>query len=311
MTTVPNPRIDTRLALWRKILQKYQNQPGADSRNNLNYNQGLRRVHAKLLKAMRGSQANPFNVQTVHRLEGLMLRTVKPLAVPIVPASAPTPPPPLPQPVLPVDGWWKADTIGLADGASVASWSDSSGNGFTMAQPNGALQPVYKLNIRNSLPVVRFANVANTGLFTTGMNINAVNWTVFIVYADNCPGCGGRTALQSTVDNNWLLGAYADDYKIYNNGFSSGSCACYAGGLLLYQTAWADNANAHSRVFGSEIGTTGTAGEILTDLAMNAAGIRNTNSSAQDIGEVLFYKRTLNASDITTTETYLKSRWGF
>lgn len=90
MTTIPNVKFDTRLSYWRKILQKYQNQSGANPLNNLNFNAGLRRVHVKVLKAMTGSQANPYNPYTVRRLEALMLRTIAPNASPVVPG----PPPP-------------------------------------------------------------------------------------------------------------------------------------------------------------------------------------------------------------------------
>jgi hypothetical protein len=39
--------------------------------------------------------------------------------------------------------WYKASTIGIADGASVSSWSDSGPNGYTLTQGTGSKQPVY------------------------------------------------------------------------------------------------------------------------------------------------------------------------
>jgi hypothetical protein len=76
MTTIPNVARDTRLSYWRKILQKYQNQTFADSRNNLNFNAPLRRVQVKVLKAMAQSQGDPYNKTTLLRLEGKMIRAV-------------------------------------------------------------------------------------------------------------------------------------------------------------------------------------------------------------------------------------------
>lgn len=76
MTTVPNVQRDTRLSYWRKILQKYQNQTFADSRNNLNFNAPLRRVQVKVLKAISQSQGDPYNGTTLRRLEGKMIRAV-------------------------------------------------------------------------------------------------------------------------------------------------------------------------------------------------------------------------------------------
>lgn len=76
MTTVPNVQRDTRLTLWRKILQKYQNQTFANPQNNLNFNAPLRRVQVKVLKAMAQSQGDPYNRTTIRRLEGKMIRAV-------------------------------------------------------------------------------------------------------------------------------------------------------------------------------------------------------------------------------------------
>ena len=53
--------------------------------------------------------------------------------------------------------WLKADAItGLSDGASISSWPDSSGNNLNATQSNTGDQPIYKANIINGEPVVRF-----------------------------------------------------------------------------------------------------------------------------------------------------------
>jgi hypothetical protein len=76
MTTTPNVRTDTRLSYWRKILVKYQNQPGADPRNNLNFNAPLRRVQVKVLKAISAQAGTPYNATTLRQLEAKMVRAV-------------------------------------------------------------------------------------------------------------------------------------------------------------------------------------------------------------------------------------------
>lgn len=53
--------------------------------------------------------------------------------------------------------WLKADAItGLADDDPVATWNDSSGNGNNATQATEANKPLYKTNILNGQPVVRF-----------------------------------------------------------------------------------------------------------------------------------------------------------
>jgi len=55
--------------------------------------------------------------------------------------------------------WLKADAItGLANGADVASWFDSSGNNTIVAQSTANQRPSYITSGQNSLPTVRFGN---------------------------------------------------------------------------------------------------------------------------------------------------------
>ena len=54
--------------------------------------------------------------------------------------------------------WYEADRITgvLADGTAVASWTDLSGHGYDLNMSTGAFQPIFKTNILNSKPCVRF-----------------------------------------------------------------------------------------------------------------------------------------------------------
>jgi hypothetical protein len=53
--------------------------------------------------------------------------------------------------------WLKADAItGVAEGAGVASWPDSSGHLYAAVQATGGLQPLLKNNVANGLAAVRF-----------------------------------------------------------------------------------------------------------------------------------------------------------
>jgi hypothetical protein len=53
--------------------------------------------------------------------------------------------------------WLKADAItGLADGAAVGTWSDSSGLGNDATEGTGGFQPTYQTNEVTGLPCVRF-----------------------------------------------------------------------------------------------------------------------------------------------------------
>ncbi|MCK6598361.1 MAG: hypothetical protein L6Q37_08360, partial [Bdellovibrionaceae bacterium] len=52
--------------------------------------------------------------------------------------------------------WFKADSLALADNALVASWNDASGGGWNATQSTDANKPIFKRNIINNKPVIRF-----------------------------------------------------------------------------------------------------------------------------------------------------------
>src|SRR6185503_18751932 len=53
--------------------------------------------------------------------------------------------------------WLKADAgAGSSDGDPVGTWTDQSGTSHDFTQATSGKKPLYKTNIQNSLPVVRF-----------------------------------------------------------------------------------------------------------------------------------------------------------
>jgi len=63
-----------------------------------------------------------------------------------------------------LSGWYKADIIkGVADGANLSSWNDSSGNSNTLTQSTVAAQPAFIKNAIYSRPLVRFDKDAFPG----------------------------------------------------------------------------------------------------------------------------------------------------
>jgi len=80
--------------------------------------------------------------------------------------------------------WFKANAIaGHNDGDTLATWSDSSPNGFD-GTGSGATNPVYKTSIINGLPVVRFSGGNGFQLGTAGAaetSFDTPNNTLFAV----------------------------------------------------------------------------------------------------------------------------------
>lgn len=77
--------------------------------------------------------------------------------------------------------WYKASSIVQADNTAVASWADSSGNGWTVTQATGSAQPTFQTNELNGQPVVRFdgtdfLNIGNTFVLASSQAV-----TIFVV----------------------------------------------------------------------------------------------------------------------------------
>ncbi len=63
-----------------------------------------------------------------------------------------------------LSGWYKADSIkGVADGANLSSWGDSSARGNDLAQTNASAQPTFETDELYSRPIVRFDKDASPG----------------------------------------------------------------------------------------------------------------------------------------------------
>lgn len=78
--------------------------------------------------------------------------------------------------------WLKADALtGLSDGDPVPTFLDSGPLGNDFVQASGPLQPIYKTNIKNGLPSVRFDGLGATMGCPLGVEPNQPI-TIFAVY---------------------------------------------------------------------------------------------------------------------------------
>ena len=86
--------------------------------------------------------------------------------------------------------WYKAAAIGLANGARVATWTDSTGNGYNATNRVVAQEPVFVTNAMNGLPVVRF--LANYSTFLALPAVISNDFTIACVFRST-QGVGSGT----------------------------------------------------------------------------------------------------------------------
>lgn len=221
--------------------------------------------------------------------------------------------------------WLVADSLELADDATVAGWSDVSGNAHDM--PSGTANPIYKTGIINGKSVVRFTK-SNSEYLDFYADFNTVDGVVGPTYSffwvaarrnldDNQYVFGGDA---TTNDNNLFSGwgyASGDDLGVNHWGND-----CYA----TVGNYYTDNANEFgfvSAVFNSA--ATGTTRELF-DNGTSVATTTNTNAlgvlsnprlaygpgpsyADVDIAEVIFYNTNLNTAQKRIVENYLSEKY--
>lgn len=108
--------------------------------------------------------------------------------------------------------WLKADALGLSDNDPVASWTDSSGEGNNAVQASGSAQPLFKTNVLNSLPVIRFDG-SDDSLAVPGLAYGV--FTIFYVYIASVGGIVAEHSVNASANNG--------DYH-YQPGFAHFAC---------------------------------------------------------------------------------------
>lgn len=198
--------------------------------------------------------------------------------------------------------WLKADAItGLADGDSVVTWPDSSGNGNDMSSLDAGRRPVYKTAVLNGLPVVRFDATNDQ---ESGAASASLPFTAFIVYSYRSTTSAARRAL--TGSTNWLLGPYNNSHQMFNGAFMGSPPSVTQNVFVLSEALQASGA---------------------ADFYINAAFVNsNTNNNAPgtihlaasgftsepldgDVAEVIVYNTKLGSTDRQNVETYINAKW--
>jgi hypothetical protein len=221
--------------------------------------------------------------------------------------------------------WLKADAItGLANGATVSVWADSSGNGNDAMQPLNANQPAYVTGAMNGLPVVRF-NAANSSFLWFYRPVQD-NFTIICVF-QSTQGLGSG--------NLYYQGAGLVNGEVANVVNDFGTCL-FANGVVCAGTGNPDvavnsgsgynNGKPHILTFtrtetsgqvllymdGSLVGITTGSMQSLTapnQLVLGAQQVLN-NYLTGDIAEVQIFNAALSRSERSGRESALKCKYG-
>ncbi|HEV2696146.1 MAG TPA: glycoside hydrolase family 2 TIM barrel-domain containing protein [Verrucomicrobiae bacterium] len=232
---------------------------------------------------------------------------------------------PVTVPALPqLTTWFKADAItGLANGASISQWSDSSGNSDNATQATGSQMPKFITGAINGLPVVRFTS-ANQTYLSFPRPVSG-DFTIVCVF-------------QSTQGLNtgtlYYQGAGLVSGEVANTVNDFGTCL-FANGTVCAGTGNPDvavdsgtgynNGAPHIMTFtrtrstgifelyvdGTLVGTNNGSTAFLTAPSSLTLGVQQTLNYylSGDIAEVKIYNAALSDSDRITDEGSLRCKY--
>ena len=224
--------------------------------------------------------------------------------------------------------WLDATQItGLSDGATVASWPDKSGNGYNATQETGANKPLYKTNVLNGKPVLRFDGTDDYLSCGDVLDLGSNSMTLFVVWKTNT-----LSATQGVVgksyygDKSGRYGVYLDltltgmsfmaqlkgtpavstrDWCYYSFSNSSYLTSCQKIDNTAYaNTGYENGVQKCSASIGSAYGGADTTDSYLVGCYQGPHQFLNG-----DIAEVLQYNSALSDTDRQKVEAYLNWKW--
>jgi concanavalin A-like lectin/glucanase superfamily protein len=199
--------------------------------------------------------------------------------------------------------WLQADAItGKSDGDSLTQWLDSSGQGIRVLS-SGSIAPLYKTNLQNSLPGVRFGDTANTKMSTESMFWNGDVYTIYVVYNYKSASSTSRRALQGST--NWLIGPYSNIHRCFSGGFSTGLNVVQDQFVIQWVVGIGATSNTNY-VNGTAYTSGGSASPGTIGLSAHGAFAEQLNG---DILEVIIESRADDSTQMAATKNYLAAKY--
>jgi len=212
--------------------------------------------------------------------------------------------------------WLKADTgTGqTVDGTAVSTWADQTTNGNTVTQATGANQPLYKTNILNGRPVVRFDG-SNDVLSKTGFN-NLPSGTayrsVFTVTSYRSNGFGGFTygTAASTAAFGLVINSSGNlSVQTFGTDYNSATTALNTG-ALLQEAVFNGLSYLIEYKNGASIGTFTTSNlNTGTNGIQIGAEIDGSPFLNMDLAEALVFNTPLSNLEKAEVENYIKVKY--
>lgn len=207
-------------------------------------------------------------------------------------------------------GWFKADAItGLSDGASVASWVDSSTTAGNATQATSADRPIYKTGIVNGLPVVRFQDTSDSLTVASPGTYSAT--TIFAVV--RFPNTTADSPIFRHTSNGgieWRCqspGVLNLDRRGIANVFT-GTTTLSTSSFTIVTLSSSNAANTHAQYINGTVESTASGGNDPDSSGAYEFGRMNASGNF-DYAELIVYNSALSDTDRNAITSYLGSKY--
>jgi hypothetical protein len=224
-----------------------------------------------------------------------------------------------------VTAWLKADAIiGLANGAAVSYWGDSSGNGNNATQSTLSQRPTFASNVLNGLPAIHF-NANNTNYLSLNRSVQD-DFTILCVFRSSqgigtgtqyYQGAGLVNAEVANTTNDFGTSLNANGQILAGTGkpdTSAVSAAGYNDGLPHLMTFKRTRSSGALALYvDGALSATATGGtQSLTTPTNLVLGAQRTliNFLTGDIAEVKIFNSALSGLDLGFEESALDCKYG-
>ena len=207
--------------------------------------------------------------------------------------------------------WWKADSLGLADGATVSSWADSGPGGWTATQGTASARPTFRTAVLNGKPVVRFDGVDD--FLISSASTSHTETTIFAVIKPTsttgdrsirvASGSGGITSTirdgKPRMGSQDLVSLHTSTTTVSTTAFQVLTCS-YSDStntVAFHRNGSADGSS-------TAVTASPTAGR-TTQIAAEPAG----GYLVGDLAELVIYSRVLTSSERAEVHSYLQDKY--
>ena len=190
--------------------------------------------------------------------------------------------------------WLKADSIvGLNDGDTVGSWTDQSPNVNSANQLTEILKPLYKTNILNGKPVVRFDGGNDEMTISQGIT----HGTTFIVGKRSSTSSPFAEVGGGSIGNRrGLIGIYYPAYASYDEYYVNGTSVPNGGGGAI-----------NTQLIFTGRSPTTPVNSTSFRLGYGSPSYASLNG---DIAEIIIYDTSLTSTNRQLIESYLQKKYG-